>query len=293
MPASLTLPLREAPSFGAMESLDTSSLMPIGRFSRLTGLTVKALRHYDELGLLLPAAVDPETGYRSYSTVQVGRAEWIRTLRLLELPLDEIATILATDDAATLKRLLVDQQRRTRVRQAELGWILQRLQPLIEGKEPVMGMKAETLDPEQQRQLGAELFNKTWTLMEKTDRTPEENDEMIHCAHASAYHWIQVGTAANRSRSEWQCSRVHAILDQAEQALWHAQRCLDIVEANPDSMKDWDLPSAYEAMARAHVVAGDREEALRYHELGNAATALIEDDDDRRILEADFATIVI
>ena len=274
-----------------MESLDTSSLMPIGRFSRLTGLTVKALRHYAELGLLPPAAVDPETGYRSYSTAQVGRAEWIRTLRLLELPLDDIATILATDDAATLKRLLVDQQRRTRVRQAELGWILQRLQPLIEGKEPVMGIKAETLDPEQQRQLGAELFNKTWTLMEKTDRTPEEIDEMIHCAHASAYHWIQVGTAANRSRSEWQCSRVHAILAQVEQALWHAQRCLDIVEANPDAMKDWDLPSAYEAMARAHMVAGDRGEALRYYELGNAATASIEDEDDRRIIEADLATI--
>jgi DNA-binding transcriptional MerR regulator len=274
-----------------MESLDTSSLMPIGRFSRLTGLTVKALRHYDELGLLPPAAVDPETGYRSYSAAQVGRAEWIRTLRLLELPLDDIATILATDDAATLKRLLVDQQRRTRVRQAELGWILQRLQPLIEGKEPVMGMKADTLDPEQMRQLGAELFNKTWTLMEKTDRTPEENDEMIHCAHASAYHWIQVGTAANRARSEWQCSRVHAILGQVEQALWHAQRCLDIVEANPDAVKDWDLPAAYEAMARAHMVAGDREATRRYYELGNAATALIEDDDDRRILEADFATI--
>jgi DNA-binding transcriptional MerR regulator len=276
-----------------MESLDTSSLMPIGRFSRVTGLTVKALRHYDELGLLPPAAVDPETGYRSYSAAQVGRAEWIRTLRLLELPLDDIATILATDDAATLKRLLVDHQRRTRVRQAELGWILQRLQPLIEGKEPVMGMKAEILDPEQERQLGVELFNKTWTLMEKTDRTPEEIDEMIHCAHASAYHWLQVGTAANRARSEWQCSRVHAILGQVEQALWHAQRCLDIVEANPDAVKDWDLPAAYEALARAHMVAGDREATRRYYELGNAATALIEDDDDRRILEADFATIVI
>jgi DNA-binding transcriptional MerR regulator len=289
----LTLPQREAPSFRAMESLDTSSLMPIGRFSRLTGLTVKALRHYDELGLLRPAAVDPETGYRSYSTDQVGRAEWIRTLRLLELPLDDIATILATDDATTLKRLLVDQQRRTRVRQAELGWILQRLQPLIDGKEPVMGTKAETLEPEEERRLGAELFNKTWTMMEKPERTAEENDEMIHCAHASAYHWIQVGTAANRSRSEWQCSRVHAILGQVEQALWHARRCLEIVQEDPEAMKDWDLPAAYEAMARAHMVAGDREETRRYYDLGTAATALIEDEDDRRIIEADFATILI
>lgn len=44
-----------------MESLETQ-LMSIGRFARLTGLTVKALRHYDEVGLLRPAAVDAETG---------------------------------------------------------------------------------------------------------------------------------------------------------------------------------------------------------------------------------------
>ena len=63
------------------------SLMSIGRFARLTGLTVKALRHYDELGLLRPAAVDPETGYRSYSSAQLGRAEAIRLLRRLPEPL--------------------------------------------------------------------------------------------------------------------------------------------------------------------------------------------------------------
>ena len=50
-----------------MEPLETQQqqqLMPIGRFSRLTGLTVKALRHYSELGLLRPASIDPDTGYR-------------------------------------------------------------------------------------------------------------------------------------------------------------------------------------------------------------------------------------
>jgi DNA-binding transcriptional MerR regulator len=276
-----------------MESLETSNLMPIGRFSRLTGLTVKALRHYDELGLLRPAAVDPDTGYRSYSTAQVGRAEWIRTLRLLELPLDDIATLLETDDSATIKRLLVDQQRRTRVRQAELGWILQRLQPLIDGKEPVMGMKAETLEPEQHRRLGADLFNKTWTLMEKPDRTREDDDEMVHCTHASAYHWLQVGTQANRARSEWQCSRVYTVLGLAEPALRHARRCLELVEGTPDQMEDWDLPAAYEALARAYATAGDSQEAARYVELGRAALLRIADEDDRTPLEADFATILI
>jgi len=58
-----------------MDSLETAQLMTIGRFARLTGLTVKALRHYDELGLLRPTAVDPDTGYRSDSSAQIGRAE--------------------------------------------------------------------------------------------------------------------------------------------------------------------------------------------------------------------------
>ena len=52
---------------------------------------------------------------------------------------------------------------------------------------------------DEQRALGAELFNRTYALMEKATRTPDEDTEMLHCAHASAYHWAQVGTAANRS----------------------------------------------------------------------------------------------
>jgi len=275
---------------GAMESLDTA-LMPIGRFARLTGLTVKALRHYDELGLLQPAAVDPATGYRSYSSAQLGRAEAIRLLRRLEVPLDDVATLGATDDPAAVRRVLLDHQRRTALRSAELKVVLQGLQPLIDGKEPVMGTHAEALDRETQRRLAADCFNKTWTLMEKHDRTRDDDDEMVHCAHASSYHWSQVGTAANRARGEWQCSRVYAILGRAEPSLHHARRCLELVEAAPSEMEEFDLPAAYEALARAHSVAGDVEEARRYVDLGRNVTAEIADEDDRRLMEADFATI--
>jgi DNA-binding transcriptional MerR regulator len=257
--------------------------MQIGRFARLTGLTVKALRHYDELGLLRPAGVDPESGYRSYEPEQAERAVTIRMLRQLEVPLDDIARVLDSDDPALQKRLLVDRQRRTAERQVQLTWIRQRLQSLIDEKEtPVTD----------HRTLGVDLFNKTWTLMEKPTRTPEEDDEMIHCAHASAHHWQQVGTRANRARSEWQCSRVHAILGQAEQALYHARRCHEITTANEDgSMEDWDLAGAYEALARAHLTAGHREEAAHWAQLGREATAALADEDERKVFEADFATI--
>jgi DNA-binding transcriptional MerR regulator len=72
-------------------------MLSIGRFADASGLTVKALRHYDEIGLLVPARVDPDNGYRYYDAAQVEAAVTIRRLRALELPLDEIAKLLEAD----------------------------------------------------------------------------------------------------------------------------------------------------------------------------------------------------
>ncbi|HEX9625001.1 MAG TPA: MerR family transcriptional regulator [Streptosporangiaceae bacterium] len=271
-----------------MESLDTA-LMSIGRFARLTGLTVKALRHYDELGLLRPAAVDAETGYRSYSSAQLGRAEAIRLLRRLEVPLDDIATLVETDDPAAVRGVLLDHQRRTALRSAELNVVLQGLQPLLDGKEPVMGTHAEALDRETQRRLAADCFNKTWTLLEKERRTREDDDEMLHCAHASAYHWSQVGTVANRARGEWQCSRVYAVLGRPEAAISHAQKVLEICQR--EGIADFDLAFAYEALARASAAGGDADEARRWAEQARAACAEIADGGDRELVLSDLETL--
>lgn len=154
-----------------------------------------------------------------------------------------------------------------------------------------MDTSAETLDRETHRRLGADLFNKTWTLMEQEARTPEEDDALIHCAHASAYHWLQVGTAANRARSEWQCSRMYTVLGRPEPALRHAQRCLEICESEPGALEDWDLPFAYEALARAYALAADPGEMSRCLEQARSLGTAIVDDDDRALLEADLATI--
>lgn len=80
-------------------------MLTIGRFADATGLTAKALRHYDEIGLLVPAQVDPENGYRYYDTDQVEAAVTIRRLRALELPLDEIGVLLDGDGDTVRDRL--------------------------------------------------------------------------------------------------------------------------------------------------------------------------------------------
>jgi hypothetical protein len=143
--------------------------------------------------------------------------------------------------------------------------------------------------PDQHRQLAVQLFNGTWTLMEKPDRTPDEDALMIHQAHASAYHWLQVGTPANFARSHWQCSRVYCILSRAEPALYHARFVLDICERH--SIGDWDLAYAYEALARAHAVAGDAQQARHWLDQARAAGADIAEPRERDHLLDDLATI--
>jgi DNA-binding transcriptional MerR regulator len=78
----------------------------IGDFSRATHLTVKTLRHYHETGVLQAALVDPQTGYRRYSTDQIPVAQIIKRFRDLDMPLDAIRTLLAAPDVRTRNELL-------------------------------------------------------------------------------------------------------------------------------------------------------------------------------------------
>jgi DNA-binding transcriptional MerR regulator len=80
------------------------TLLTIGEFSRMTHLSVKALRHYHDVGVLEPAVIDRYTGYRSYEAGQVPSAQVIRRLRDLGMPLDSIRAVLAAPDVAARNR---------------------------------------------------------------------------------------------------------------------------------------------------------------------------------------------
>lgn len=131
------------------------------------------------------------------------------------------------------------------------------------------------------RKCGVDLYNHTWTLIEKAGRTPEEDDEMLQAAYTSRYHWSRVGGPVEFARSAWQLSHVYALLKRADQALYHAERCLQLCEAN--SIGDFDLAFAYEALTRAHAVAGNAEARAHYLELAKSAGAQIKEADDRDI----------
>ncbi len=139
------------------------------------------------------------------------------------------------------------------------------------------------------RQLAVDLFNHVWTLMETPDRTAEQDDEMIHAAHASRFHWGEVGGPEHRARGEWQISRVYSVLGRAEPALHHARRYLDICEEH--GIGDFDLAFAHEALARAHAVAGNVGESADHEQLARKATQTVAEPDDRELLLADLATL--
>lgn len=132
---------------------------------------------------------------------------------------------------------------------------------------------------EDHRKLAVQYFNDTWTLMDKKDRTVDEDFMMLHLTHASCYHWSQCGTVVELERGEWQISRVNAVLGHGEASLRHAQRCLDLCLQN--KIGDWDLAFAYEAMARANKVLKDFDAMALYKQQALSCCDVITDKEDR------------
>jgi DNA-binding transcriptional MerR regulator len=280
-------------------------LLTVGLVARRSGLTPKALRHYDRIGLLRPVHVDHGTGYRLYDRGQVAEARLVGLLRSLDLSLDQVRVAVAawkSGDTAAIDAVIRVHRGRLDARVTRLRGAMHRIDHLLtEGIEATMSQPdtttATTKSPPgtgsvtDAKLLAAQLFNETWRLMEMEERTRQDDDRMIHMAHASRYHWGQVPTAtpANMARGEWQVSRVYAVLGRAEPAQHHARRVLDICQEN--SIGDWDLAFAYEALARAHAVAGDADRAREYTDQALAAAEDIAEDGEREMVLADLETI--
>lgn len=128
------------------------------------------------------------------------------------------------------------------------------------------------------RQIAVDYFNETWNLMDKKNRSIEEDFMMLHLAHSSCYHWSLCGTSLEISRGEWQISRVNTVLGYGEAALRHAQRCLDLCIDN--KIGDWDLAFAYEALARSYKTLKDDDSMNQFKLKALEACESIKDKDD-------------
>ncbi len=135
----------------------------------------------------------------------------------------------------------------------------------------------------------AHCFNSAWELINKPERTPAENDQMIQRTMASLWHWTQREdcTDQNLSIGYWQASRVYALADEPDNARKYAERCLDITPADAP----FYLGYAHEAMARAAALAGDASLANEHLETAKQFAANITEPENRKMLEADLQTL--
>ena len=109
---------------------------------------------------------------------------------------------------------------------------------------------------------------------------------MLYGAIASTYHWIEAGTAANHARGEYLIGQVALAIGRPELALHHAQRCLELVESEPDVMADWDLPVRPRGAGAG--TAGDRRRRRRPRaDLARAEelAAKIADPEDKAVVD--------
>ena len=154
-------------------------------------------------------------------------------------------------------------------------------------------MAEETRYTEQEfhKRMATGLFNAVWDLLDKGEqRTPAEDDKMLHAAHASRYHWGEIGTPLHFERGEWQISRVYVVLNRPEPALFHARKCLEICQAN--DIGDFDIAFAYEALARAYATAGNSAECEKYVELAKRAGDQIQEEDNKNYFHSELSTIL-
>jgi hypothetical protein len=137
----------------------------------------------------------------------------------------------------------------------------------------------------------ANCFNKAWDLIDKADRTPEEDEQMIRLSLASHYHWTQRDdySPTGASIGHWQTSRIYALLDQAENARRYGQLCLEASQAG--DVGPFYLGYAFEALARAEAVGGNQEESADFIRKAKAAAEKIEKAENKQALLDDLAKI--
>jgi len=137
----------------------------------------------------------------------------------------------------------------------------------------------------------AQCFNAAWDLMEKSQRTTEEDEQMLRLSLASHWHWTQRNdyTAKTQSIAHWQTARIYALLGQADNARRYAQLCLQA--SQNQGVAPLYLAYAYEALARAEAVAGNKQEMILYLDEAHQVARKITESNSKQQLFDDLTTI--
>jgi hypothetical protein len=157
--------------------------------------------------------------------------------------------------------------------------------PVIE-ERPVMAKAPEFDVSAAHKYFSAHCFNKAWDLIEKTDRTPEDERLMVALNQACIYHWLQRDDCNNQRLSVgyWQASRIQAVLGNAAEALRFGEVCLSC----SGELKPFYLGYAHEALARAHRLAANAKDSARHLRSAQDLAVKVGEKSERELLIADL-----
>lgn len=138
-----------------------------------------------------------------------------------------------------------------------------------------------------QRKLAPMAFNRAWELLDRSELSAEEEEEMLAAAFAQRYHWYEIGEARNWAIADWQISRVAAVLGYADLARRFGLRSLEVAQAH--DLGPFLEGFAHEAIARAAAIVDDIDTFTEHLNEARALVGAIDDHDERTTLEADLA----
>jgi hypothetical protein len=135
----------------------------------------------------------------------------------------------------------------------------------------------------------AHCFNEAWKLIEKTDRTPKDDQQMLALSFASLWHWTQREDCSRRNLSiaYWQLARIFALLGDGANATRYGETCLENSIGEPPFF----LAYAHEALARAATLTGDGSRAAHHLAEAGKLSRLVDDAEDRAMLEKDLLSL--
>jgi hypothetical protein len=143
------------------------------------------------------------------------------------------------------------------------------------------------------RIFSAECFNRAWDLMDKPERTAQEDEEMIRLSLASQWHWSKRPgcTPTNEATGYWQTARIYALLGQADNARRYGH--LSLAASQQEGVAPFYLGYAYEALARAEQVAGNRDQMAVYLAEARRVAEHVPKPEYRKQLEGDLDSIAL
>ena len=140
------------------------------------------------------------------------------------------------------------------------------------------------------RWFAVECNNRAWKLAEQLSRSPAEDEEMLHSAHAAALHWAKIGTELNNARATMLLAHAHAVLGDGKRALHYARESFAYVSSHHDSPA-WEVALAHAVLANAAAANDERSLHGTHYARAKSLGGALTDPEESAIFEATFRVI--